>query len=235
MAEDRALLEVLRRFARRMTHRYDVSEVLYELCDHVTEVVRATGAGVALVDEDGVLRFITASSDRVVAAEEVQEATQSGPCMTALRQGRPEPVRDVAAHADRWPGYCEVLHANGLASVLGVPLVLDEVRVGSLDVYDAEPREWTEREVQSAAVLADVAAAYVLGASELTRARRTAEQLQQALDSRVVIEQAKGMLAERLGTSPDEAFRRLRVHARSERRKLHDVCTAVIEHGFTPR
>lgn len=230
LSDHEVLLEVLRRFARTMTHRYDITDVLYELCDYVVEVLDATGAGVSLFTEDGRLEFVTATDETVVAAEKAQERNQAGPCYSSVELDRPVRVRDIRDH-DEWPDYRRDAEALGLFAVLGLPLVLDGERIGSLNIYDTEPREWTDADVTQAGVLADIAAAYVLNASELARTRRTAEQLQTALDSRVVIEQAKGRLAGDLGISVDEAFSRLRRHARANRIPLRQVADDVLQNG----
>lgn len=98
-------------------------------------------------------------------------------------------------------------------------------------MYAAHPTEWTEPQISSGVVLSDIAASYILNASELARAQRTAEQLQRALDSRVIIEQAKGKVAGELAVSPEEAFRLIRHHARSTHATLRATCHAVLEEG----
>ena len=227
---DEVLFGALRRFARTMTRHYDVSDALHEICDQITDVVGATGAGVSLLDEDGALRFVTATNGAVVTAERSQERTQSGPCHAAIERGEPVPVCDVRDRADEWPDYCSTVSEIGLVAVLGLPMVLGDLRIGSLDVYD-RAREWTESEVAAGALLAEMATAYVLNASEIARNRRTSEQLQTALDSRVVIEQAKGVLSGQRGVSMDEAFEAIRRHARSNNATVRSVAQDVVERG----
>lgn len=231
MADHERLHAVLRRFARTMTRRYDLSDALYEFCDQVVEVLDAAGAGLSLIDEDGVLRFVTATSEAVVSAEKAQEEAQAGPCVSSLEQRSPVAISDVREHADRWPEYSRRVTDQGLGAVLGLPLILDEERIGSLDVYDHAPRQWEPDEIESATVLADIAAAFVFNASELSRSRRTAEQLQEALDSRVSIEQAKGLYAGQRDMSPDDAFLAIRNHARSNHQTVRDVAQSIIDHG----
>lgn len=230
MADQQALFDVLRGFARTMAGNYDIADALYQLSDNVVEVLGATAAGVALWD-GGHLRFVTATSAAAVVAEEAQERLQSGPCYTSLRERRPVPVDDIRDHHADWPEFCPVVEREGLLAVLGLPLVLDDSRVGSLDVYSAEPREWSAEAAGAATVLADVAAAYVLNASELAQQQRTAEQLQTALDSRIVIEQAKGKLSGQLGVTPDEAFQLIRRHARSNHLTIREASQLVLDEG----
>lgn len=230
MPDHDALLVALRRFARTMPGRYDLPDVLHDLGTQVCEVFGATGAGMTLVNERGDLQFVTATSEQVVGAEKAQEQFQSGPCRSSIEAGRPVVVNDIRHHDD-WPGYRDVAEGLGLRAVLGLPMVLDAERIGSLDIYSAVPRQWTDEQIKAAEVLTDIASSYILNASELARTRRKSEQLEAALESRVVIEQAKGRLSGDLGISVDEAFDRLRRHARSNNRKLRDVAQDVIDHG----
>lgn len=225
-----ALFDVLRQFARTMTHGYDLADALHDFCDHAAQVVSATGAGVALLDGDE-LRFVTATSATITAAERAQEEHQDGPCLASIRRCEPVRVRDLRERCDEWPEYCAEVTGHGLNAVLGIPLVLHDHRVGCLDVYDCEPRDWSDEEVNAATVLADIAAAYVLNASELARSRETAEQLQHALDSRVVIEQAKGVLAAQQSVSMDAAFAAIRQHARSNNRTVRAVAQEIVDAG----
>ncbi len=226
--DDDPLLDVLRRFARAMARGYDLADILHEFCEHAAEVVGADAAGVALLDGDK-LRFVTATNATAVAAEHAQEEHQAGPCLASIHDRRPVPVADLRDHTDDWPAYCADVLGHGVHAVLGIPLILDDERIGSLDVYQRAPREWSDAEINSATVLADIAAAYVLNASELARTQRTAEQLQHALDSRVVIEQAKGVVAAKRELPVDEAFRLIRQHARSNNRTVREVALGVLD------
>lgn len=230
MADHRALHRVLRKFARTMAGSYDITDALYELSDNAVEVFGATAAGVALCDGD-VLRFVTATSEAAVEAERAQERLQAGPCYTSLEECRAVPVDDVREHHDQWPDYCPVVEQVGFLSVLGLPLVLDDRRIGSLDVYHTERRDWSEESISAGEVLGDIAAAYVLNASELAQSQRTAEQLQTALDSRVIIEQAKGRLGGELGIDPDEAYDLIRRFARSNHATVKATCEDVLLRG----
>lgn len=233
MADQDALVRVLRRFTRTMTSGYDMPEALYDLSDSVVEVLDATAAGVALLDGDD-LRFVTATSEQGEEAERTQERFQEGPCLDSIRANQPVPVNDIRTGHDRWPRYAPAVERTGLRAMVGLPLVLGDRRVGSLNVYCDQPRDWTEQAISAGSVLADIGAAYVLNASKRAQSQRTAEQLQTALDTRVVIEQAKGVLAERLGISTEEAFQRIRSAARRQRTKLADVCRRVIDTDYAP-
>lgn len=234
MTDQQALTRVLRHFARTMAAHYDTTQVLYDLSDSVNDVLGATAAGVAVLDDEDRLRFVTATDGAAGEAEHVQERLQNGPCVESVRTNEPMAVEDVRSCRERWPEYAHAVEEIGFRGVLGIPLVLGDRRVGSLDVYSTEPRVWDDEAIDAAQVLADIGASYLLNASELAEAQRTAEQLQTALDSRIVIEQAKGVLAERLGVSTDEAFQRIRASARRQSTKVAEVCRRVIETGYIP-
>lgn len=235
MTDQQALSRVLRRFAQTMASsgEIDISHALHDLSDDLVEVLGAAAAGVALLDGDE-LRFVTATNETAVQAERVQERLQSGPCVEAISRGEPVAVADLGECHDRWPDYARAVEDIGVRAALGVPLVIEDRRVGSLDIYSYEPRHWDEEAITTALTLADLGAAYVLNASELAQSRRTAEQLQNALDSRVVIEQAKGVLAERIGISTDDAFQRIRAAARSQSTKVTDICRKIIDTDHVP-
>ena len=233
MTDQQALARVLRQFARTMAGSFDTSHALYDLSDSIVEVLDATSAGVALLDGDD-LRFVTATDEQGAAAEQTQERLQTGPCLESIRRGEPVRVTDLRDCHGLWPEYAPTVEEIGFRAALGIPLALDERQIGSLDVYSAEPREWDDEAVNAALVLADIGAAYVVNAGALAESQRTTEQLQTALDSRVVIEQAKGVLAERLGISPDEAFQRIRASARRRSTKLAEVCRRVIDTDHVP-
>lgn len=231
MGDHEVLFDVLRRFARTMTSHHDLSGVLQELCDHASEVFGAAGAGVSVFDDQGLLRFVTATDEVIVAAEQTQERERAGPCYASLEAMGPVAVGDVRTVRDRWPGYARTLEEQGLHSVLGLPLVLSDRRIGAIDVYDRPPRDWSSSKVAAAGVLADVATAYLANAGELARSRRTTEQLQHALDGRIVIEQAKGKLSESANVSMDEAFTMMRAWARNSRQTVRAVARQVIDGG----
>lgn len=233
MIDQTALSRVLRQFARTMAANYDISQALHDLSDDIVEVLGATAAGVALLDGDE-LRFVTSTNDTAAEAERIQERLQNGPCVESIRRGEPVPVHDIGDCHDRWPDYAAAIEEIGVRAALGVPLVLEDRRVGSLDIYDQEPRHWDDEAITTALTLADLGAAYVLNASELAQIKRTSEQLQIALDSRIVIEQAKGVLAERIGIPTDQAFQRIRAAARSQSTKITTICRKVIDTDYVP-
>ncbi len=214
-----------------MTRQFDVDEVLHELCDGATIILDAAGAGVSVVDDSGKLAFITSSSQLLVDIEHVQTQYQAGPCVESFHRGEVVPVSDIET-LDQWPHYRDQAAQRGLRSVVGLPLVLDDHRIGSLNVYDTKVRDWTGSDLESARVLADMATAYLVHAGQLAEARQLSRQLQEALDSRVVIQQAKGMLSRDHSIPVDDAFVLLRRYARGHNLVLRDVARSVVESGL---
>lgn len=233
MPREDVLLGALSDFARTLTRRFDISDVLHDLTARVTEVLEVAGAGVSLL-EDGQLRFVTALDEATASLERVQEVHQAGPCVEALHRGGPFLVTVLDQMEPRWPQFVERARSVGIASVAGIPMRLEEGSVGVLDLYDTRPRDWNTDDVRVAQVLADMASTYVMTAAELERHERTNAQLQQALDSRVIIEQAKGIIAAERKMSVDQAFEVLRAYARSHNADLRTVAEAVINLGLRP-
>jgi GAF domain-containing protein len=231
MADDVRLLGSLRRYARTMAGEYDLSDVLYQLSNDAVEVLGVAGAGVAVADDHGHLRYAAASGADVAVLERSQEEHQAGPCVDAYRTRRRVIVEDIASRSD-WPEYRADALRLGLHSVAGIPFILRGERLGAINLYDREVRTWADDDLEGAAVIADMAAG-TMTRERLEDAHRLACQLQQALDSRVLIEQAKGILSAELALSVDEAFDLLRQHARNSNATLPTVAEAVIG-GFRP-
>jgi len=142
-------------------------------------------------------------------------------------------VRDLT-ESTKWPQLTEAALGAGLVSVAGIPMTFDGRAVGSLNIYDDHVRDWTDQDTAAARVLADIATGYLVHASELDQARRVNEQLEAALESRLIIEQAKGVLAGERGITVDQAFAVLRKHARSRNAPMHAIAKAVVELGLRP-
>ncbi|HMK99372.1 MAG TPA: GAF and ANTAR domain-containing protein [Acidimicrobiales bacterium] len=227
MTDEVALTRVLTDFARLLFSDYHVSDALHDLVDGVTEVLNISGAGVSLAEGDR-LEFATAANEPVSRLERVQEDAQEGPCLDAHRSGQTVLVADLADDPARWPALSRSASHIGSLAVAGLPMSLNGTSLGALNLYDFKRHDWSEEEVGAARLLADVATGYVANASRLAEVRRTTEQLQKALDSRVLIEQAKGVLAGERHISVDESFKLLRAHARSHNLSLRSVAEAVV-------
>lgn len=227
MAGQEQLFNALRSFAATLASDYEVAEVLDGVCDHLVEVLDGLGAGVTLLDGDGQLRFAAANHPAVVASEQAQERVQEGPCTDCLAGAAPIVVPDIAVE-DRWPAYREALGGADLRAVVAVPLVVRDQTIGAVDVYTDEPRRWSDDDIEAATVLAQMATAYVIRANLTAEVERVNEQLQQALESRIFIEQAKGKLAGERAIDMEEAFEVLRSHARSTNQTVRAVAQQLV-------
>jgi GAF domain-containing protein len=224
-------LQTLSKFAGALPAQYDIDEVLSELADSVAAVLGLSGSGVSLA-EDGRLRFVTAVSDASGDLERIQEQSQAGPCKEAYDTGDVVRVNDVRQASDRWPAFSTAARRLGVARVAGIPMRLAEQSIGALDIYAAEPRTWSDEDIAVARVLADMATGYVVSTSKLRQQEQLNEQLQQALDSRVVIEQAKGITAHHRGVTVDQAFQLMRRHARNHNASMRSVACAIVHLGL---
>jgi GAF domain-containing protein len=224
------LLESLERFATTLTGGYGVGDVLHDLTSEITDVLNLTGAGVTLV-HDGKQRFVTAAVEAIARLERVQEDHQRGPCVDAVTTAQPMTVSDLDdGDADqRWPEYANAAKTAGIRAVAGIPMLAEGTAVGAVNLYGTEPKNWPAEDLRVAAVFANIATGYLVHASAAQQHQRTTEQLQQALSTRVIIEQAKGVLATQREIDVDEAFRLLRTHARDHGARLHDVARAVVD------
>jgi len=224
-------LQTLSRFARVLPAHYDVETALAELTESVTGVLGLCGSGVTML-EDGRLRFVTAVSEASGELERIQEEQQSGPCQDAYDTGEVVRVTDVRVETVKWPASAAAAKRLGVAGVAGIPMRLAGQIIGALNLYSAEPREWSEEDLAVAAVLADVATSYVINASKIRQQQQLSEQLQHALESRVVIEQAKGITAQQNAVSVDQAYHLMRGHARSNNASIRAVAEAIVAVGL---
>ncbi|HVM13664.1 MAG TPA: GAF and ANTAR domain-containing protein [Egibacteraceae bacterium] len=227
MPDHARLHAALTEFVHTVVRDYDIGHTLDLLTDHVTQVVGVAGAGVSLADEDGHLQFVTATDETTSRVEQLQNRVRQGPCHDAHQRGEPVWSADLNAEG-RWEKFVPGALEAGLMSVAGIPMTVGHHRIGALNLYHREPRGW-EDDVAACQLLADMATGYILHAKRLQESQALTEQLQHALDSRVVIEQAKGMIAARQHLDLDDAFGLLRGYARRNNRKLHDAARDVID------
>ena len=185
------------------------------------------GAGLMLVDGDGVLRSSTVSDRPGGMLEALQEQFGEGPCVDAFLKDAPVLAGDLAAD-QRWPSVGPLAAEHGVRAVLGVPIDLRDGPMGTLNVYAAHPRGWDDSETAAIQAYTRVIASLLRSAVQAHVSGRSATQLQQALDSRSLIEQAKGVLMERRGLDQQAAFELLRTRARSSRRRLQDVARETV-------
>lgn len=210
---------------------FDLVALLSTLVDRCAELVGDAEVGLVLDDQLGNLRPVASSTERMRLMELFEIQREQGPCQDSYRTGRPVtncPLDDAAAQ--RWPEFTEQATQAGFRMVHAVPLRYRDTIVGAVNVFQAEPRPIDDIDVSLLQALADTATIALLQDRAVTQATELAVQLQQALTSRIIIEQAKGVVAERWDLDVDEAFDVLRQLARTRGLRLVDVATEVI-HG----
>lgn len=222
-ATDRRVREAFIELTDTLVTDFDIIEFLERLSVRCTELLGVAACGVLLADHRGALTLVAASSEETRLLELSQLQDSEGPCMDAYRTGEPVQCADLASAAARWPAFCGAAIASGFAAVQGLPMRLRDQILGAMNLFSAEPGPLDSDTVALGQALADAATIGIVHQRALARSEVVAEQLQNALNSRVVIEQAKGFVAERLGLTIDEAFAVLRRYARDHNRKLTDV------------
>ncbi len=207
---------------------FDVVDFLTTLCEHATVVSGADAVGIMLTDHRGELRFMAASNDAGRNLELAQLRLGEGPCLDCVRTRQPVVNADLTMADTTWPGFAPHAIAAGFHSVHAFPMRLRDQAIGALNLFAVSEMRFEPGEVRVVQSLADVATIAILQERSIARAEALTEQLQGALNSRIVIEQAKGALARQEDITVDEAFERLRERARSSRQRLVDVATNVL-------
>ena len=207
---------------------YDVVELLERLAHTCVDVLDATAAGVLLIDQRGGLQLVASSSEEMRLLELFQLQADEGPCLDCIATGAPVTVEDLPGASGRWPRFTEAAALVGFHSVHALPLRLRSEVIGGLNLFRGDVPALTAADRQIAQALADVATIGVLQQRSMHRSSLLAEQLQYALDSRVVIEQAKGVLAEHGQVPMDVAYDVLRSYARNNNLKLSSVAEDIV-------
>lgn len=215
-------------FARGLGDHDSIEAVLQNLSDRCVELLPADGVGVLLL-EDSDLTVSTSNSEVGALVEELEVVVGDGPCVEAVRTGRRILVPDLEAQADHYPEFVPKALDAGARAIHALPLTGRGELVGALDIINCEVTSLSPSQLGTAQMLADVAVSYIYAVRLHERSSRLAEQLQSALDSRVVIEQAKGVLAERHGDDMQAAFERLRRHARGNNLTVRSVAQQTVD------
>ena len=215
--------------SQRELENIGVSEALQYVVTAMPALFHVEGAGLLLIDDYQVLRYVAASDDAAHVLESAQEVTGVGPCVDSLVHGHAVRCSDLSTDP-RWPELAPLVTPYGIAAVLGVPVHLGGGVIGSLNVYRAEPYQWDDSDVAASTSLARLVERLLAMALVVRRQDDVVLQLQNALDTRIAIERAVGVLIGVDKIDAVEAFDRLRRVARSSRRKVSDLAAEVIEH-----
>jgi len=222
------LADVFVEMADTLVDDFDMIDFLHVLTARCVQLLGVSAAGLLLTDQQDALQVVAASSERTRLLELFQLQTDQGPCVDCFRTGQPISVADLPS-AGRWPAFTAAAAEVGFAAVHAVPMRLRTEVIGALNLFDTMPGPLDEGKLRIGQALADVATIGLLQQRAIHRRDTLTEQLQTALESRVLIEQAKGVLAERLHLDMDEAFALLRNAARNNNRRLSDLAQAVVD------
>jgi transcriptional regulator with GAF, ATPase, and Fis domain len=225
MRREHRITQVFIELADTLVADFDVVDFLRTLAEVSVELLDVDAAGLMLADEKGVLRVMASSDDQVELLELFELQQNEGPCPECFRTGQPVVNTDLR----RWPEFAGAAAAGGYASAHALPLRLRGHVIGALNLFRTGVDPLSDEDITLGQALADIATIGLLHERKARGQQILAEQLQGALDSRVVIEQAKGMLAERAGLSPADAFTAMRSYARGTGRRLADVANGVLD------
>jgi GAF domain-containing protein len=205
-----------------------VADTLQRIVNETARLFRVDGAGLMLLADDDHLRYVASSDERGRMLEKIHEQVGEGPCLSAFAAGKPQFTIDAPANP-HWPAFGRLAAEHSIRSVMGVPVELSGGPIGTLNVYAVEPHQWDETEQDAIVAYARLTAVVLATLIEAEAKDALAVQLQQALDQRVVIEQAKGILMERHGIDAQVAFERLRRRARSRQERVVDLARRVVD------
>jgi hypothetical protein len=223
-----ALAERFVTLADTLVDDFDVVEVLDGLMGTCIELLDVKAAGLLLTDPRGGLQRVASSSEEARLLELLQVQTREGPCFEAVSTGRMVVVDDIEATRDRWPAFADQALADGFRSVYAFPMRLRDAVVGGLNLFGDHQRALDGDGQVIAKALADIATIGILQQRSIHRSSLLAENLQRALNTRIVVEQAKGVLSERGQVPMDQTFDLLRSFARSHNLKLSDLARSIV-------
>ncbi|MBF6173749.1 GAF and ANTAR domain-containing protein [Nocardia blacklockiae] len=219
---ERVLIAAFVRLADSLVADYDPVELAQEIVDVLGELLPGTSCAVLLADHLDRLQVLSSASESTRLLELFQIQADSGPCLTAYKEGRAVRIEDLTAERARWPVFTDHVRAEGWAAMYALPMRLRDDRIGVINLFAPRPRYLGDDDVALAQAIADVATIGILHARALADSLEVSAQLQGALNSRLVIEQAD--------INMDAAFAALRNHARATNTRLIDLARTVIDH-----
>jgi GAF domain-containing protein len=235
MPKQAVLVRTLVELASSLIADFDVVDLLTLLSDRCVEALDVTAAGVMIGTPAGRLQVVASSSDAMRDLELFQLQSDQGPCVDSYRSGEPVINQDLNANVGRWPRFTPHALAAGFRSTHSLPMRLRGNTIGALNMFRADHGTLGPEDVLAAQALADVASIAIVQNQATANAQKLNEQLNHALNSRVVIEQAKGKVSEAAHLDMDRAFQRLRNHARNHNIRLtalaQDIATGAVQPG----
>jgi len=234
MARESLLIATLVELADNLVDNYDVIDVLTVLSDRCVETIDVDAAGVMLGSPAGELQFVASSSESMRVLELFQIQADEGPCVDCFRSGDAIVNYNLREDDNRWPNFTPRALAQGFLSVHSLPMRLRGRAIGALNLFRTHQGPMGVDDVAAAQGLADVATIAILQHQSSLNATALNDQLSNALNSRIIIEQAKGMISQATVGDMDQAFGRLRAHARNHNEGLTGVATRVVEGELLP-
>jgi transcriptional regulator with GAF, ATPase, and Fis domain len=226
---EQRLVQSFAKFADTLVADYDVVDLLQSLVETCSDLLGVTAAGILLTDGEGELELVASTSEASRLVEVMQLAAWAGPCVESYTTGRVVAVPDIAAAPDAWHMFKESARQQGFGSVYAIPMRLRETTIGTLNLLREVKGELPDDDLITAQAFADVATIGILHERSIRESESVRGQLQSALKSRIVIEQAKGVVAQTRRIPVDAAFDLIRTHARSHQMSLLRVSTELVE------
>jgi GAF domain-containing protein len=228
MVREQRLSETFVELADTLVDDFDVVDFMTLLTERCVELLGATDGGLMLVDPLGELRVVASSSEEMRTLELLELQSSEGPCLDAYRSATAVGAADLDEITKQWPGFGQHVRLAGYRSVYAVPMRLRSDVLGALNMFNTHQAPWDAEDLRLAQALADVATISLLHHRAMHDSLLLSTQLQSALNSRVTIEQAKGLLAERLSIDTEAAFERMRRYARSHNLLLAQLATDLL-------
>jgi len=229
MLREQSIVRTFVELTDTLVDDFDVVELLTVLAVRCVDVLDVAAAGLMLVNAEGELQVVASSSETMRLLELFELQAEEGPCTECFVTGGPVVHPRLTESDLRWPRFSPRALDAGFHSVQALPMRLRGQTIGALNLFRAGDGSLTEADMITAQAFADVATIAILQHRAVSEAQAVNDQLNHALNSRVVIEQAKGMVAERDGLDMEQSFRRLRAYARSHNLRLVDVACSVID------
>jgi GAF domain-containing protein len=221
--------------ADTLTSDFDVVDLLHTLVEQCTHILDTTAGGLMLVDGDGQLQLMTSTSEAADLVEVMQIAASDGPCIECFTTGAAVSVPDIESIDGKWPAFQKAARESGFRSAHATPLKLRDQVIGTMNLFGTKPQALSARDAAVAQALSDVATIGILQERLVREGNIVAEQLHSALDSRIVIEQAKGIISHSLSIDMDEAFGVLRAHARNNNLTIRFVAEEITNRRLSVR
>lgn len=236
MSREKQLARAFVNLADTLVEDYDVADLLHRLVTDCVGVLEIEAAGLLLADQRGRLQVLASSTERARLLELFQLQNDDGPCLECYRTAEPVLVEDLRTVGQRWPRFATEAMRDGFRSVTAVPLRLRSETIGALNLFGSQPGHLTPDDLEIARGLADIATIGILQERAIRRNEVLTEQLQTALNNRVIIEQAKGVIAQ-VGDEldMDDAFKILRKFARDTNTRLGDAAAKIANGEVDPR